>query len=267
MAGTARPGILIVDDEALSLQTLRRTLDEEFEVFTAGSAAQAQACSRQSASRRCWRIQRMPEQTGVAFLTTVREQWPEVVRMIISGYTDPDDIIDGINGAGIYQFISKPWHPDSLFAGRAQCLRVVSSAARKCADDAGDAGRHPDPGEAARPPAQCAQAQLSPGRHRAFTGQPDQRVCDQVAQIAPYDISVLLDGESGTGKELFARAIHYNSDRAGSRSSPRTARRCLTSCSSELFGHKRGAFHQRRHRPHRVVRAGGWRHHFSRRDR
>lgn len=34
--------------------------------------------------------------------------------MIISGYTDSEDIIDALNGAGIYQYITKPWHPDSL---------------------------------------------------------------------------------------------------------------------------------------------------------
>lgn len=58
--------------------------------------------------------QRMPGETGVDFLKRVRDTWPEPVRMIISGYTDSEDIIAGVNEAGIYQYITKPWHPDKL---------------------------------------------------------------------------------------------------------------------------------------------------------
>ena len=58
--------------------------------------------------------QRMPGLSGIEFLKRVRERWPETVRMIISGYTDAHDIIDGVNEAGIYQYITKPWHPTSL---------------------------------------------------------------------------------------------------------------------------------------------------------
>ena len=72
MARAARPGVLIVDDEPLSLQTLRRTLDEEFEVFTAGSAAEATGILETERIHAVLADQRMPEQTGVAFLTRVR---------------------------------------------------------------------------------------------------------------------------------------------------------------------------------------------------
>ena len=47
-------------------------------------------------------------------LREVRERWPETVRIVISGYTDSEDIIAGINEAGIYQYILKPWAPDHL---------------------------------------------------------------------------------------------------------------------------------------------------------
>ncbi len=55
--------------------------------------------------------QRMPDMSGVEFLTLVREKWPDVIRIIISGYTEADDIISGLNEAGIYYYITKPWHP------------------------------------------------------------------------------------------------------------------------------------------------------------
>lgn len=58
--------------------------------------------------------QRMPHESGVSFLKRVRDIWPDPVRMIISGYSDCEDIIAGLNEAGIYQYITKPWQPDGL---------------------------------------------------------------------------------------------------------------------------------------------------------
>ncbi|MGY4363145.1 response regulator RpfG family c-di-GMP phosphodiesterase [Bradyrhizobium sp. i1.3.1] len=58
--------------------------------------------------------QRMPHESGVSFLKRVRELWPDPVRMIISGYSESEDIIAGLNEAGIYQYITKPWQPDQL---------------------------------------------------------------------------------------------------------------------------------------------------------
>ena len=55
--------------------------------------------------------QRMPGRSGVEFLTEVRDRWPETVRIIITGYTETADMIAAINDAGIYQFLTKPWHP------------------------------------------------------------------------------------------------------------------------------------------------------------
>jgi two-component system response regulator HupR/HoxA len=58
--------------------------------------------------------QRMPGTSGVEFLRRVRSQWPDTVRLILSGYTEAEDIISGINDAGIWQYLLKPWHPDQL---------------------------------------------------------------------------------------------------------------------------------------------------------
>ena len=56
----------------------------------------------------------MPDITGIELCSKVRERWPETIRIIISGYTDSDDLIAAINEGGIYQFISKPWQPDEV---------------------------------------------------------------------------------------------------------------------------------------------------------
>ena len=121
---TTLPVVLIVDDEIRSLETLRRMpLEEAFEVFTAASTDEALAILQNEFIHVVISDQRMPDMTGVAFLKLVRERWPEVARIILSGYADNADIIAAINEAGIYQYLLKPWRPDAL-------LLTVRGAAR-----------------------------------------------------------------------------------------------------------------------------------------
>ena len=69
--------------------------------------------------------QRMPGLTGVQFLKEVRERWPDTVRCIISGYSDSEDIVAGINEAGIHQYILKPWAPQHLLAVVAEAVQAL----------------------------------------------------------------------------------------------------------------------------------------------
>ena len=120
----AMPAVLVVDDETGSQHAIRRTLEEDFAVYTAGSAAEARLLMERHAPSAILCDQRMPGTTGVQFLTEVRQRWPDVVRIIISGYTDSEDIIAGINDAGIYQYVLKPWMPDHLL----DCVRGAVEA-------------------------------------------------------------------------------------------------------------------------------------------
>jgi len=234
---------LIVDDEVLSLQTLRRTLDEEYDIETATSAVQAQEILEREWVQVVLCDQRMPEVTGVEFLTSVREQWPEVIRIIISGYTDAADIIQGINDAGIYQYITKPWHPDNLLLIVRNAVRLfrlqreneLLSIEMKVTVPAME-NRLREQRAHLKRNYQIEGVVRSPES-------PIHAVCNQIEQVAPYDISILLTGESGTGKELFARALHYNSLRSDK---PFVVENCGALpdelLESELFGHKKGAF-------------------------
>ena len=238
-----RPSILLVDDEPLSLDTLTRILDEEFDCRTASTAAEALVILEQDYIQAVISDQRMPEMSGVTFLARVRERWPEVVRIILSGYTDADDLIDGINRAGIYQFMTKPWHPDQLLLTvRNACrLHQLQRENELLALEM----------KVMTPTLEQRMERRRAQLRRNFrldvivrsAQSPLNRVCDQVALVAPYDVPVLLTGESGTGKELFARALHYNSPRADK---PFVAENCAALADdileSELFGHERGAF-------------------------
>ena len=243
------PAVLIVDDEVRSLEALRRTLEEDFTVFTASEAGAALAVMEREHSSEGGGIhivlcdQRMPGTSGVDFLKEVRLRWPDAVRIVLSGYSEAEDIIAGINEAGIYQYLLKPWQPEQLLLtlkSAANVWRLQQENQRLSLEL-----RAAEPVLARKVEMKYERVKRElglDGLTRA-PGSPMNPVCDMVAKIAPYDLSVLLTGESGTGKEMLARAIHYQSRR------DRQAF-VVENCGAlpdelleaELFGYKRGAF-------------------------
>jgi len=237
------PSILVIDDEVSSHEALRRTLDEEFHVLSVSSVHEGRAVMEREQVKVVLCDHRMEGVTGIDFLKEVRENWPDAVRMIISGYTDVEDIIAGINVAGIYQYILKPWHPESLLLS----LR----AAAQLYDLQQQSNRMNLELRTMQPVLQRHVATKHEKLRKYYefsriiraADSPLNEVIEMAARVAACDIAVHISGESGSGKELLGRAIHY--------ASPRAERAfVIENCGamsdqlleSELFGHKRGSF-------------------------
>ena len=110
-----RRTLLIVDDETMLLEMLARLFNEHYRVYTAESGDAALALLQQGIMPEVIIAdQRMPGMQGPEFLAQSRGFVPQAVRIILTGYTDVQDIIASINLGQVYRFITKPWNPEEL---------------------------------------------------------------------------------------------------------------------------------------------------------
>lgn len=237
------PIVLVIDDEVRSQESIRRTLDEEFSVLTVSSAEEGRAAMEREQVQVVLCDHRMPGVTGIDFLKEVREHWPDAVRMIISGYTDVEDIIAGINDAGIYQYILKPWHPESLLLNVRAAAQLYDLQQQSNSMNLELRTTQPVMQRRVAAKHEKLRAHYEFSRIIRSAASPLNEVIELASRVANCDIAVHISGESGSGKELLGRAIHY--------SSPRAERAfVIENCGamsdqlleSELFGHKRGSF-------------------------
>jgi len=109
--------VLFVDDEVNILKAIKRLLRHEpMNVLTATDPAEALEIMRDTPAQVVVTDQRMPTMSGVEFLSAVREQHADVVRMMLTGYTEMNIAVDAINQGEIYRLITKPWNDDELRA-------------------------------------------------------------------------------------------------------------------------------------------------------
>jgi signal transduction histidine kinase len=106
--------VLVVDDEPANQRAVRRALLDECSVAIASSGEEALAIL---ASRQVALIitdQRMPGMSGTELLTETTRDYPYLVRVVLTGYTDVETLVGAINGAQVYHFLSKPWETREL---------------------------------------------------------------------------------------------------------------------------------------------------------
>ncbi|MBN2712971.1 MAG: response regulator [Planctomycetes bacterium] len=115
--------VLFVDDESNILNSLKRLLrKEDYNILTADSAAEGLELLENNEIHLVVSDQRMPNMEGTDFLQKVKEKYPHIVRVILSGYADVAVIVESINKGEIYRFLGKPWNDEELKISVRQCL-------------------------------------------------------------------------------------------------------------------------------------------------
>jgi len=127
----AKPTILIVDDEENVTRSLARTLRNDFVVLTANSGKEAYEIVRRSNPMVVLTDQRMPGMTGVELLENIRKIKPEIVGILISGYSDVSVLITLVNLGNVSGFIPKPWDYDFLRKKLDEAVRQYREAVRR----------------------------------------------------------------------------------------------------------------------------------------
>jgi len=106
--------VLLVDDEPRVLDSLEALLASDYQILRAQRANEAIDHLMAGPVAVIISDQRMPGMSGTDLLTRSREIAPDTVRILLTGFTDTDALMDSINAANIYHFIPKPWDPKEL---------------------------------------------------------------------------------------------------------------------------------------------------------
>jgi class 3 adenylate cyclase/CheY-like chemotaxis protein len=109
-----KAAILYVDDEKANLDVFMSAFRRYYHVLTATSGADAIEILRQQEVAVIITDQRMPDMTGVEFLQLIISDYPEPVRMLLTGYSDADAVIKAINEGHVFRYITKPWDETEL---------------------------------------------------------------------------------------------------------------------------------------------------------
>jgi signal transduction histidine kinase/response regulator RpfG family c-di-GMP phosphodiesterase len=118
-----KPKLLVVDDEPDNLDLLYRTFYRQFKVLRAENGFDALTLLEQQPDIAVIiSDQRMPGMSGTEFLSRTATQYPNIIRIILTGYTDVEDLVDAINEGRVFKYVTKPWEDEHLRAVVKQAL-------------------------------------------------------------------------------------------------------------------------------------------------
>lgn len=219
-----KPRILVVDDE----ESIREFLDimlrkEGYDVTCVEDGLKAQEILKKKTFDMIISDLQMPNVTGIELLKHVKENFPELLFMLITAFGTTESAVEAMK-MGAYDYLTKPFKIDEVRINIANALRsrnleVENRSLKK---------------ELEREFSFQSLVGNSEAMHRIF---------DLIRRVSETPTNVLITGESGTGKEMVAKAIHYNG--------PLKERPFVTvNCGaipeslmeSEMFGHKKGSF-------------------------
>ncbi|WP_026100321.1 SpoIIE family protein phosphatase [Fortiea contorta] len=107
--------LMVVDDEPDNLDLLYRTFRRDFQVYQASHARGAlEILEKEGEMAVIISDQRMPEMNGTEFLSRTVERFPDTIRILLTGFTDVEDLVDAINSGQVFKYITKPWNPERL---------------------------------------------------------------------------------------------------------------------------------------------------------
>jgi two-component system sensor histidine kinase/response regulator len=106
--------VLVVDDEPASVRAVARALADEYRVLTApGAAAGLQLLAAEPVALMVV-DQRMPGMSGAELLAHCAAHQPGIIRILLTGYTDIETLLEAINAGHVYYYLTKPWEPQEL---------------------------------------------------------------------------------------------------------------------------------------------------------
>ena len=114
MAKRSRPIILYVDDEVQNLRSFKASFRRDYDIHLAQNGPEALAILEQTPIDLILSDQRMPNMTGVQLFEQIIEKFPDPIRMVVTGYSDMQAVIEAINKGKVFHYISKPWNSDEL---------------------------------------------------------------------------------------------------------------------------------------------------------
>lgn len=110
-----KPKILVVDDEPDNLDLLFRTFHRDYKVLRAESGHEAlEILAREGEVAVIISDQRMPFMSGTEFLSMTATRYPDIIRIILTGYTDVEDLVEAINSGKVFKYVKKPWDDEEL---------------------------------------------------------------------------------------------------------------------------------------------------------
>ena len=106
--------ILYVDDEINNLISFKAVFRIKYTILTAISGEDAKKILKNNTVTIIITDQRMPQMTGVEFLESILNEYPDPIRILLTGYTDMNAVVDAVNKGKIFHYLSKPWNEEEL---------------------------------------------------------------------------------------------------------------------------------------------------------